>query len=120
MSSSGCCGFNFNRITGGIIAAGLGCALFLLPVFASEPDKAEEETIENEMRVVSESTTLTGVVNELYQLVTDDGEVYFIAVGEVGDRLIEKPGQRFSVTGTILDDGGDLLIAVESFQDAGK
>lgn len=61
---------------------------------------------------------LTGEINEIYQLVTDDGEVYEIGINDVGNDLVDSHiNERVRVRGTISTaEDGARVITVTSFE----
>jgi len=60
--------------------------------------------------------TVTGVVNENYQIEGDDGEFYEIE-GEGGDELLQLVGNKVKVTGNVIKESGlNFLQEVKSFE----
>lgn len=51
-----------------------------------------------------------------YQLVAADGQVYEIAVNDVGDRLVEFIDARVRVTGFVDDEDGIKVFTVSSYE----
>jgi hypothetical protein len=64
----------------------------------------------------AEQVTIVGTVNEDYQVVTDDNQVYEIDENEKGDELVQQVNKRVKVTGTVEEDGGQKFIMVSSYQ----
>jgi len=81
----------------GLIAAAL---LLILPLTAA-----------------AESTTLEGEVNDSYQIVASDGQVYEVTDTTQGNDLVENHiGEKVKVTGTIEQEGDVKVITITSFQ----
>jgi hypothetical protein len=60
--------------------------------------------------------TVTGVVNENYQIEGDDGEFYEIE-GEGGDELVQLAGNKVKVTGYVIKESGlNFLQEVKSYE----
>jgi hypothetical protein len=61
---------------------------------------------------------LTGEINEIYQLVTDVGEVYEIGINDVGNDLVDSHiNEKVRVRGTISTaEDGARVITVTSFE----
>ena len=66
--------------------------------------------------ISADSVNIVGIVNDDYQIVTDNDQVYEIAEGEKGDELIEFVGKKVKVTGTVEEDDGAKLIIVTSYE----
>ncbi len=64
---------------------------------------------------MAEEVTLTGQINEDYQLVTTDGDIYDIADTATGSELAELIGKDVTVTGTVEDVDGAIVITVQSY-----
>ena len=79
------------------------CAVFLVALSSSPVLTADEETI-------------IGTVNDFYQIVTDDNEVYEIGDSEQGNELVEHVGAIVEATGIVEEDeDGVKTITVTSF-----
>jgi hypothetical protein len=66
--------------------------------------------------ISADELTIIGMVNDYYEIETDDGEVYEIGDSEQGDELMRHVGARVEVTGTIEEDEyGMKVITVASF-----
>jgi hypothetical protein len=61
---------------------------------------------------------LTGEINEIYQLVTEGGEVYEIGINDVGNDLVDSHiNEKVRVRGTISTaEDGARVIMVTSFE----
>ena len=66
--------------------------------------------------ISADSVTIVGIVNDSYQIVTDNDQVYEIAEGEKGDELIEFVDKKVKVTGTVEEDDGAKLMTVTSYE----
>jgi hypothetical protein len=87
-----------NRLTALIVAGFM--AVFVL----SGPSLAGEMTI-------------TGEVNESYQIVDSAGNVYDVAENEAGDHIVTNlVGQKVSVTGVVEAEGDIKTITVSSYK----
>ena len=78
------------------------CAIFFVALSSGPALSADEVTI-------------VGMVNDYYQIVTDDDEVYEVGDSEQGDELVEHVGARLKVTGTVEEEDGVRIITVTSF-----
>ena len=68
------------------------------------------------LAISADEVTISGTVNDYYEIETDDGEVYDIGDNEQGDELLEYVGARVEVTGTVEEDeDGVKVIMVTSF-----
>ena len=64
----------------------------------------------------ADEVTIIGTVNDSYQIVTDDDEVYQIGDSEQGDEVIEYVGARVKVTGSVEEEEGVKIITVTAFK----
>jgi hypothetical protein len=60
--------------------------------------------------------TITGEVNEDYQIVADNGVVYDVAATEKGDDLTANVGKKVEVQGTLQEEEGTKIITVMGFK----
>ena len=81
----------------------LFCVLFVLFV-SGVPALAEEQV------------TILGTVNALYQIVTEDQQVYDVAASEKGDEVAEMVGQKVKVTGTVEEQDDIKVIMVSAYE----
>lgn len=65
--------------------------------------------------MAADAVTIQGQVNEEYQLVDQDGNVYQIADTEEGMKVMDMVGEKVEVKGTVEEDMGEKQITVESF-----
>ncbi|UCG63460.1 MAG: hypothetical protein JSW12_12255 [Deltaproteobacteria bacterium] len=63
-----------------------------------------------------EVKTITGKVNEIYQIVADDGRVYEISTTEKGDEVVGLIDQRVKVTGVLEESEGEKIINITSYE----
>lgn len=66
--------------------------------------------------VSAESVTIMGVVNDDYQIVTDDEQVYDVAETEKGDELVRLVNKRVKVTGVVEESEGAKTITVTAYE----
>jgi Neuraminidase (sialidase) len=63
------------------------------------------------------STTIEGEVNDSYQIVASDGQVYEVTDTTEGNDLVENHmGEKVKVTGTVEQDGDTKVITITTFQ----
>ena len=70
--------------------------------------------------ISAETRTITGTVNDYYQIETDDGTVYDVVENEKGDEVAEQVGMRVKVTGTVEEDEDMKLIDITSYTIMGE
>ena len=70
--------------------------------------------------ISADTRTITGTVNEYYQIETDDGTVYDVVENEKGDEVAEQVGMRVKVTGTVEEDEDMKLINITSYTILGE
>ena len=63
-----------------------------------------------------ENVTIVGTVNDSYQVVTDDDQVYEIGENEKGDALAELVGEKVKVTGKVFKEDEQKVIMVLSYE----
>lgn len=63
-----------------------------------------------------EEKTITGKVNDSYQIVADDGRVYEIGTTEKGDEVIDLVENRVKVTGSLEESEGERIINITSYE----
>jgi hypothetical protein len=64
----------------------------------------------------NDEVTITGRVNAYFQIETEDGELYDIAVTSIGDELMRLVGARIEATGIVQETEGNKVIVVTSYQ----
>jgi hypothetical protein len=63
-----------------------------------------------------DSATIEGEVNDSYQVVASDGQVYEILESPQGNELVDNHvGEKVKVTGTVQEEGDVKTIGVTSF-----
>ena len=67
--------------------------------------------------LAAEPTTITGEVNDSYQIVDGNGQVFEVADTTEGNDLVENHiGEKVKVTGTVEQDQDVKIITVTTFQ----
>jgi hypothetical protein len=67
--------------------------------------------------VASETMTVTGEVNDNFQIVDGDGQIYEVADTDMGNTLTEEHiGDKAKVTGTVAREGDLNIITVIDFE----
>jgi len=66
--------------------------------------------------ISADSVTITGIVNDNYQILADNDQVYEIAEGDKGDELIELVGKKVKAVGITEEIDGEKIIAVTSYE----
>ncbi|MBU1163603.1 MAG: hypothetical protein KKA75_05570 [Proteobacteria bacterium] len=68
--------------------------------------------------VLAEEITIKGTVNDKYQIVSEDGQIYEVAESEKGDEVVlQNIGKIVKISGTIEEsDEGDKIITVISYE----
>ena len=84
------------------IAAGVIC-VFSFILICSNPLFAGEITI-------------TGTINDAYQIVADNGTVYEVADTDMGDDLLNHVGKTVEVVGEVVEEDGVKVINVKSYK----
>ena len=84
------------------IAAGI-IGIFSLILICSNPVFADEITI-------------TGMINDTYQIVGDNGTVYEVADTDMGNDLLNNVGKTVEVTGEVIEEEGVKVINVKSYK----
>ena len=71
--------------------------------------------------VLAEQITITGEVNDNYQIVSSDGQIYEVADTEKGNEVvINLISQTVKVTGTVTEADGVKTIAITSYEVIGE
>jgi len=65
--------------------------------------------------ISGKTMTITGTVNEKYQIVADDGQVYEVADTEKGDEAVNLVFKKLKVTGTVEESHGEKVITITSY-----
>jgi uncharacterized protein YpmS len=68
-------------------------------------------------QVFAEEITITGEINDMYQIVTDTGDVYEVVDSDLASQMLENVGQTVKVTGTLVQaEEGVKAIQVSDYQ----
>jgi len=70
--------------------------------------------------ISGERVTITGTVNDNYQIVTDDGNIYEVEGNEKGDELVDLVDKKVKVTGTVEESDGEKIINITSYEVLGE
>jgi len=70
--------------------------------------------------ISAESITIIGTLNEDYQIVADDGQVFIVAEPEKVKELDEIINMKVKVTGTVEESEGLKIITITSYEVIGK
>ena len=62
------------------------------------------------------TVTITGTVNEDYQIVTDDGKIYDVVDTEKGDEVTENVDKKVKATGTVEESEGKMMISITEYE----
>lgn len=62
------------------------------------------------------NVTIMGTVNDGYQIVTENEEVYEVAETEKGDEVVRLVGKKVKVTGMVEESEGVKIIIVTSYE----
>lgn len=68
------------------------------------------------MLSADESISIIGDVNEYFQIITDDGEVYNIGDTEKGAELDILVGKRVEAIGILINTDGELVLMIEDYK----
>jgi len=66
--------------------------------------------------ISEESVTITGIVNEDYQFIADNGQIYIVAEPERVVGLDESLGKRLKVMGIVEESDGNKIITITSLE----
>lgn len=62
-----------------------------------------------------EEVSISGTINDDFQLVADSGITYDIGDNEKGNEVMELVGKKVSVKGTVVEGDGTKIITINSF-----
>jgi hypothetical protein len=66
---------------------------------------------------LAEEVTIVCEVNDSYQLVGEDGQIYEVAVNEIGNEVVSRLiSQIVKVTGTVKEEDGVKIITILSYE----
>ena len=60
--------------------------------------------------------TIMGTVNEDYQIIADNDQIYEVADTEKGVEVVDLVGKKVKVTGTIEEEDGEKVITIISYE----
>lgn len=66
--------------------------------------------------ISGKTITITGTVNEDYQIVADNGQIYEVADTEKGVEVVDLVGKKVKVTGTVEESDGEKVITITSYE----
>ena len=66
--------------------------------------------------ISGERVTITGTVNDNYQIVTDDGNIYEVGDTKKGDEVVDLVDKKVKVTGTVQESEGETIINITSYE----
>ena len=65
----------------------------------------------------AEEVTIVCEVNDNYQIVGEDGQIYEVTVNEIGNEVVHKLiSQIVKVTGTVKEEEGEKIITILSYE----
>ena len=70
--------------------------------------------------ISGERVTITGTVNDNYQIVTDDGNIYEVEGNEKGDEVADLIDKKVKMTGTVEESDGEKIISITSYEVLGE
>jgi hypothetical protein len=68
------------------------------------------------MAFAGDTVSLVGVINDDFQIVTDNGQAYEVMMSDQGIELIDHVGERVKVRGEIIEDEEGRVIDVLSYE----
>jgi len=68
------------------------------------------------LAVGDKAISIVGEVNDDFQVITDNDQVFEIMTDDKGKELIGHAGARVKVTGEIVEEGGDRSLKVLSYE----
>ncbi|MBN2569109.1 MAG: hypothetical protein JXB42_06730 [Deltaproteobacteria bacterium] len=63
-----------------------------------------------------EAVKITGTINEIDQLIAEDGVIYEIDITDAGNALVEEAGKKVEATGFLEDLAGVKSISISSYR----
>jgi hypothetical protein len=67
-------------------------------------------------QVFAAEITIIGIINDINQIVTEEGEIYEVADNDLAGELTRYVGQTVMVTGTLIEDGDVKTILVKEYE----
>jgi uncharacterized protein (DUF2249 family) len=77
-------------------------------------------TISSYEVVGRKNVTIVGTVNDSYQIVTDEGDIYTVDENEKGDEVISLVGKRVKAAGTVDETEDRTVISISSYEVIGE
>ena len=68
------------------------------------------------LALAGSTITITGTVNDDYQIVADDGTVYSVKESKKGDEVVELIGKKIKATGMVEESEGEKTITITSYE----
>ena len=69
------------------------------------------------VQVFAAEISISGKINDMYQIVTDVGETYELADNDLANEVLDHAGKTVRVTGTLIeDDSGVKTILVSEYE----
>lgn len=84
------------------IVAGIIC-VFSIALLCSNP-------------VFAGQSTITGTINDTYQIVAEDGMMYEVEDTDMGNEMLNHVGKTVEATGEVVEEDGVKTIKVESYK----
>jgi hypothetical protein len=66
--------------------------------------------------VFADEITITGIINDTYQIVTEGGMVYEVEDTDMGNEMLNHVGKTVEATGNFVEEDGVKSIKVESYK----
>jgi len=66
--------------------------------------------------VFADEITITGTINDTYQIVAENGTVYEVADTDMGNDLLNHVGSTVEVIGEVVEEEGVKVINVKSYK----
>jgi hypothetical protein len=68
------------------------------------------------VQVFAAEITIIGTINDIYQIVTEEGEIYEVADNDLAGELSKYVGQTVMVTGTLIENDDVKTILVKEYE----
>ncbi len=66
--------------------------------------------------VFADEITITGIINDTYQIVTEGGMVYEVEDTDMGNEMLNHVGKTVEATGNVVEEDGVKSIKVDSYK----
>jgi len=122
---------NRKSIASGLVVVAVCLCFFWGSTFANAEEESAGNAIEtmtqeeqqpfatdtnDQVQAEAPTVTITGSINEDYQLVSDQGTVYEIAETEAGDMMVQYIGETVMAKGKVLTVDDQRILSVVSFE----